>query len=78
MEKNNSASDNIDYLLSDNFIEFSKNISEIYSEKKKKKEYLKQVYEKTQVEIKDLDNKARKLNSDFESWKSSFLHDSKE
>jgi predicted nucleic acid-binding Zn-ribbon protein len=77
MEKN-SSSDNIDYLLSDNFIEFSKNISDIYSEKKKKKEYLKQVYEKVQLEIKDLDNKAKKLNSDFESWKSSFLQDSKE
>jgi ABC-type Zn uptake system ZnuABC Zn-binding protein ZnuA len=65
-------SDNIDYLLSENFIEFSKNIADIYSEKKKKKEYLKQIYEKTQAEIKELDNKAKKLNSDFESWKNSF------
>lgn len=65
-------SDNIDCLLSENFIEFSKNIADIYSEKKKKKEYLKQIYEKTQFEIKELDNKAKKLNSDFESWKNSF------
>jgi chaperonin cofactor prefoldin len=63
--------ENIDYLLSEKFIEFSQGIVEIYSEKKKKKEYLKQVYEKIQLEIKDLDNKAKKLNSEFESWKSS-------
>ncbi len=69
--------ENIDYLLSENFIEFSKNIAEIYSEKKKKKDYLKQIYEKTQSEIKELDNKAKKLNSDFESWKSSFENEQK-
>jgi hypothetical protein len=63
--------ENIDYLLSEKFIEFSREIAEIYSEKKKKKEYLKQVYEKIQLEIKDLDNKAKKLNSEFESWKNS-------
>lgn len=63
--------ENIDYLLSERFIEFSQAIAEIYSEKKKKKEHLKQVYEKIQLEIKELDNRAKKLNSDFESWKNS-------
>lgn len=67
--------DNIDYLLSDNFIEFSKNIAEIYSEKKKKKEHLKQVYEKIQSEIKELDGKAKKLNFEFESWKNSLINE---
>jgi chaperonin cofactor prefoldin len=69
--------DNIDYLLSENFIEFSKNIADIFSEKKKKKEHLKQIYEKIQLEIKELDNKAKKLNSEFEAWKSSFENNEK-
>lgn len=69
--------DNIDYLLSENFIEFSKNIADIFSEKKKKKEYLKQTYEKIQQEIKELDNKAKKLNLEFESWKSSIENNEK-
>lgn len=73
MEKNKVTEDkDIGYLLTDNFIEFSKAIEEIYLEKKKKKDHLKQVYESIQSEIKELDNKAKKLNSDFESWKSSF------
>ncbi len=63
--------ENIDYLLSEKFIEFSQEITAIYAEKKKKKEYLKQIYEKIQAELKDLDNKAKKLNSEFESWKNS-------
>jgi len=63
--------ENIDYLLSEKFIEFSQEIAAIYAEKKKKKEYLKQIYEKIQAELKDLDNKAKKLNSEFESWKNS-------
>jgi hypothetical protein len=63
--------ENIDYLLSEKFIEFSQEITAIYAEKKKKKEYLKQIYEKVQAELKDLDNKAKKLNSEFESWKNS-------
>jgi len=74
MEKNKNSEDkNIECLLSENFLEFSKAISEIYLEKKKKKEHLKQLYESVQSEIKDLDNKAKKLNSDFELWKTSFM-----
>ena len=69
--------DNVDYLLSENFIEFSKNIADIFREKKKKKEHLKQIYEKIQLEIKELDNKAKKLNLEFESWKSSFENNEK-
>lgn len=69
--------ENIDYLLSENFIEFSKNIADIFNEKKKKKEHLKQIYEKIQQEIKELDNKAKKLNLEFESWKSSFENNEK-
>lgn len=73
MEKNKSLDDkNIECLLSENFLEFSKSISEIYLEKKKKKEHLKQVYESIQSEIKELDNKAKKINHDFEAWKASF------
>lgn len=74
MEKSKSTEDkNIECLLSENFIEFSKSIEEIYLEKKKKKERLKQLYEEIQTEIKELDTRAKKINSEFESWKSSFL-----
>jgi len=60
--------DVIDCLLSENFMEFSKSIAEIFSKKKKKKDYLRQVYEKVHQELKELDARAKKLNSDFESW----------
>lgn len=59
----------LDFLLTDNFQEFSAKIAEIHSEKKKKKESLKQIYEKTQQELKQLDNQAKILYEEFEQWK---------
>lgn len=69
VKKKDESDRQIEFLLTDNFQEFSAKISEIHSEKKKKKEYLKQVYEKTQQEIKQLDNQAKNVYEEFEQWK---------
>lgn len=75
--KADKSGEKLDYLLSDNFQEFASKISEIHSEKKKKKEYLKQIYEKVQNEMKELDNKAKLLNDEFEQWKNSQIGEGK-
>ena len=71
--KTDKKDNQFDYLLTDNFQEFAQKISEIHSEKKKKKENLKQVYENIQNEMKELENKARQLNEEFEQWRSSLV-----
>jgi iron-sulfur cluster repair protein YtfE (RIC family) len=75
--KTDKKDNQFDYLLTDNFQEFALKISEIHSEKKKKKEHLKQVYENLQNEMKELENKARQLNEEFEQWKSSQVGEGK-
>ena len=57
------------WLLTDEFVEFSSKISELHLEKKRKKAELKEIYERTTSEIKELDKKANLLNQEFESWK---------
>lgn len=57
------------WLLSDEFIEFSNKVSELHAEKKKLKAELKEFYEKTTTQIKELDKQAEVLNQEFETWK---------
>ncbi len=59
----------MDWLLSEEFVTFSQKISEIYAEKKKIKNELKEVYEKFQNKIKDLELQAQALQEEFEKWK---------
>lgn len=63
-----------DWLLTDEFFEFSKKISEIYEHKKKKKEELKNFFEKIQLEIKVYEEEASQLSLRFEEWKASYLN----
>lgn len=61
----------IDALLSDEFVSFSQKVSEIHLEKKKMKQELKDIYEKMQTKIKELDLQAKNLAENFEKWKKS-------
>lgn len=70
-KKKDELDKNLEFLLTDNFQEFSTKIAEIHSEKKKKKEALKMIYEKTQQELKQLDNQAKTIYEEFELWKKS-------
>ena len=60
----------IDYLLTDEFEEYSTQVVKIHAEKKAKTEYLKTVYAQIKEEIAALDAKAVELNAAFEEWKS--------
>jgi|LakMenE18May11ns_1017448.scaffolds.fasta_scaffold9933918_1 hypothetical protein len=70
-KKKDEVDKQLEFLLTDNFQEFSEKIAEIHTEKKKKKEAFKQVYEKTQQELKQLDNQAKSIYEEFEQWKKS-------
>lgn len=59
----------MNWLLSDEFIEFSKKISDIHSKKKALKAELKEFYDKVSSQIKTLDKEAVILNDEFEAWK---------
>lgn len=61
----------LNYFLSDQFIEFSKKIAEIHEQKKNKTKELKKIYEEFQSQIKDLENQANVLAAEFEEWKKS-------
>jgi len=64
MEKN-------EYLLTEEFVEFSKKISQIFEDKKIKKLELKTFYEKVQLELKALEEEAKTLELAFEEFKKS-------
>ena len=61
----------MDWVLSEEFVSFSQKIAEIYAEKKKVKQELKEFYDKSQGKLKELESKASSLQDDFESWKKS-------
>lgn len=59
--------DDVERLLSEDFIEFSKKISELYAVKREKKQAFKIVYEQYQKDIADLEEQAKVLKTEFES-----------
>jgi len=63
----------LDTLLTDEFVVFSQKVSEIHVEKKKMKQELKDVYEKINAKMKELDLEAKSLNENFEKWKNSIV-----
>lgn len=63
--------ENLDFLLSDEFIEFSQTIADIHSRKKTRQQEMKVVYEKFMADIKALDVEAKTAQTEFEAWKKS-------
>jgi len=63
----------LDTLLTDEFVVFSQKVSEIHIEKKKMKQELKDVYEKINAKMKELDMEVKSLNENFEKWKNSIV-----
>ena len=61
----------MDWLLSDEFVEFSKKVAEIYTEKKRLKQEMQELYKSLQAQAKLLDDEAAILQEEFEEWKSS-------
>jgi iron-sulfur cluster repair protein YtfE (RIC family) len=61
--------DNINLLLTDEFITFSGKIAQLHAEKKKKKQELKAFYDKIQAELGHLDDQAKAIALEFEDWK---------
>jgi len=59
--------DDVERLLSEDFIEFSKKIADLYAIKREKKQAFKIVYEQYQKEIADLEEQAHQLKVEFES-----------
>lgn len=64
----------IDLLLSDEFVEFSAKIKEIHEKKKSKQSEFKALYDKFKAEVQSLDDEAKGLKSDFEVWKTSQMN----
>lgn len=61
----------INWLLTDEFVAFSTKIAEIHEKKKLKKTELKQLYEKINSEIKALEKEAKDAEDEFQKWKKS-------
>ncbi len=57
------------WLLTDEFVEFSKKIAKIHDEKKAKKQELKEFYEKIQIDFGILEAQAIEAEEAFEAWK---------
>lgn len=61
----------MNWLLTDEFVAFSAKISAIHEKKKAKKAELKSFYDKVQTDIKALEEEAKKAEEEFEKWKKS-------
>lgn len=59
--------DNVENLLTDEFIAFSKKIEKIYEARKAKKLELKAVWDKISGELKKLEEEAKKAKEDYEN-----------
>jgi|688.fasta_scaffold00059_144 hypothetical protein len=67
----------MDWLLSEEFVSFSQKVSDIYGEKKKLKQELKDYYDKSQTKLKELEQQAQVLQEEFEKWKKTQTDDQK-
>ena len=59
----------VNWLLTDEFVAFAAKIKDIHEKKKAKRAELKVFYEKIQAEYKVLDNQAKDLEDKFQAWK---------
>ena len=62
--------ESLEYLLSDEYVQFSQRIAEIHALKKSCKEEFKRKHEEYQANLKSLDTKALEAAQKFEEWKS--------
>lgn len=72
MEK---KSEKNEYLLTEEFVDFSQKISRIFEAKKTKKLELKNFYEKIQNELKVLEDEAKQAEQEFELFKQKQVKD---
>lgn len=63
--------DEMNWLLTDEFIAFSEKIKDIHERKKAKKAELKSFYDKIQADIKTLEEEAKDAEDEFQKWKQS-------
>jgi len=61
--------DEMNWLLTDEFVAFSAKIKDIHERKKTKKSELKAFYDKIQVDIKALEEEAKDAEDEFQNWK---------
>lgn len=61
--------DELNWLLTDEFINFSVKIKDIHEKVKAKKQELKEFYEKINVDIKALNSLAKDAEDEFQTWK---------
>jgi hypothetical protein len=59
----------LNWLLTDEFIAFSSKIKDIHERKKQKKAELKDFYEQIQIDLKALDKEAKDAEDEFQTWK---------
>ena len=59
----------IDLLLTDEFVQFSKDITVVHEEKKKLKDEFKKLYDKFQADVAALDAKAQEASQKWDAWK---------
>lgn len=59
----------LEILLSDKFVEFTKQVAELATQKKAKMVEFKAIYAAFQEETKNLDDQVLVLQKDFEDWK---------
>jgi hypothetical protein len=61
--------ENVEYLLTDEYVEFSQKVAAIHAEKKTLKEAFKKQYEEFQLKVKELDDGAKEAIATWEQWK---------
>jgi predicted nucleic acid-binding Zn-ribbon protein len=59
------------WLLTDEFVQFSGKIAAILEKKKAKKAELKAFYDKIQVDLKSLEEEAKQAEEEFQKWRQS-------
>lgn len=64
--------DDLNWLLTDEFVTFSVKIKDILDRKKAKKGELKAFYEKIQVDFKEFDDEAATAKEEFETFKKGY------
>ncbi|MCK9458384.1 MAG: hypothetical protein M0R80_01925 [Proteobacteria bacterium] len=63
--------ENVELLLSDEFVKFSAKIAELHAEKKEKTASFKSVHEAWKNEMAELDKEAKEAQDEWEEWKQS-------
>lgn len=61
----------VELLMSDEFVDFSKKIAVLHETKKAQEKELKKVYEEYKAAFKKIDAQAAELQKEFDAWKAS-------